>query len=369
MALGNEIYLVEEVGSGPYRHFILIAKNENGHKGLRELSSTAWSQSYFSGPMERVPLAKSQLQEIMKKYKGDIIATTACLGGEIGSSILALEKAEQEYRVADAQKHKADIINFILFCKDVFGEDDFFLEVQPAFSAEQHIMNQRMSNIAAAFNCKIVVGTDSHYLSPEDAKIHKAYLNSKDGEREVDDFYKTAYLMSWDELRAFLLQDFAIEQVEEIRLNTLSLADMVEHYTLAKPQAIPKVEVKDYSKTLEYKQYEFLNYMAISDDAQDRFWVNTCVNELKKKPLLDKKTYLTRLDMEAKELWNISLRLNEKMTSYYNTMAKIIELTWEQGDSLVGPARGSATGYLSCYLLGITQLDPIANNLPHWRLG
>lgn len=367
LALGNEIYLVDELGTGPYRHFILIAKNEKGHRGLRELSSMAWSQSYFSGPMERVPLTKEQLQRVMVNYKGDIIATTACLGGEVGSSILALEKAEQEYRTADAQAHKGNIIEFILLCKEIFGEENFFLEVQPAFSTEQHIMNQRMSNIAGAFGCKIVVGTDSHYLSPADREIHKAYLNSKEGEREVDDFYRTAYLMDWDEIKGYLIQDFSIEQLEEIRLNSLNIAEMIENYDLHKPQAIPKVEVDNYEKRVDFREYEYLSKMVLSDDVQDRYWVNTCVNTLKTKPLLNMRTYLERLDIEAKELWNISERLGEKMTSYYNTMAKIIEITWNEGDSLVGPARGSATGFLSCYLLGITQLDPVVNNLPHWR--
>ena len=366
LALGNEIYLVDSYGEGPYRHFILIAKNEKGHRGLRELSSKAWSQSYFTGKMERVPLTKQQLSEIMVKYKGNILATSACLGGEIGSSVLALEKAEREYKKEDILNHKNRIINFISYCKDVFGEENFFLEVQPADTPEQHIVNQRIINISNVFNCKIVVGTDTHYLRPSDATVHKAYLNSKEGDREVDAFYKTAYLMSWEELSRYLVQDFSIEQVEAIRKNTLEIADSIEHYDLSKPQQIPKVEVTEYPKSTSFKKYEFLNNMACSDDLQDRYWLNTCVNSLKEKNLFNN-TYLERLDVEAKELWGISERLNIRMTGYYNTMSKIIDITWEKGDSLVGPARGSATGFLSCYLLNITQLDPVVNNLPHWR--
>ena len=106
--------------------------------------------------------------------------------------------------------------------------------------------------------------------------------------------------------------------------------------------------------------------MLSSDFEQDRYWVNECLNSLESKNLLND-LYLKRLDDEAKELWNISTNMGLRMTSYYNTMKFIIELTWDKGDSLVGPARGSATGFLSCYLLGITQLDPIQWNLPHWR--
>ena len=96
---------------------------------------------------------------------------------------------------------------------------------------------------------------------------------------------------------------------------------------------------------------------------QDRYWVNTCINALKEKNLYNE-LYLKRLDDEAKELLEISKNLNITMTQYYNTMQKIIEIIWDKGNSLVGPARGSATGFLSCYLLGITQVDPVVNNLP-----
>ena len=78
IALGNEIYLTETRDKGqPYYHFILIAKDAIGHKGLRELSSKAWYNSYYDRGMERVPLLKSELAEIMKRYKGHFMGTTA----------------------------------------------------------------------------------------------------------------------------------------------------------------------------------------------------------------------------------------------------------------------------------------------------
>ena len=78
IGLGNEIYLVDErVPGQKYYHFILIAKDAIGHRALRELSSTAWFNSYTDRGMERVPTLKSELAEIMKKYKGKVIEKTA----------------------------------------------------------------------------------------------------------------------------------------------------------------------------------------------------------------------------------------------------------------------------------------------------
>ena len=79
-ALGNEIYLVEDRKNiERYWHYILIAKNDLGHRALRELSSIAWKNVFKDRGMERVPTLKSELQEVMNKYKGHVIATSACI--------------------------------------------------------------------------------------------------------------------------------------------------------------------------------------------------------------------------------------------------------------------------------------------------
>ena len=94
VALGNEIYLTDTRDRGQrYYHFILIAKDAIGHRQLRELSTIAWKNSYVDRKMERVPLLKSELKEIVSKNKGHLIATTACIGGELGTEILKAEEA------------------------------------------------------------------------------------------------------------------------------------------------------------------------------------------------------------------------------------------------------------------------------------
>ena len=95
VALGNEIYLTPNREMGQkYYHFILIAKNKTGFRALRELSSRAWMNSYWDRGLERVPTTYADLEEIVNKYPGTLIATTACIGGEVSSQVLNLIKAE-----------------------------------------------------------------------------------------------------------------------------------------------------------------------------------------------------------------------------------------------------------------------------------
>ena len=215
IALGNEIYLTETRDKNqPYYHFILIAKDAIGHKALRELSSIAWYNSYFDRGMERVPLLKSELQEVMKKYKGHVMATTACMGGE-------LSKLLTEYHINKEVSIPVDHIitkieNFLNFCIEVFGRYDFYLECAPSSNKDQILVNQYLLDVANKFHIQLVAGTDSHYLSEETRFAHKAYLNSKGGEREVDSFYEFARLMSEEEAKTLLNLSFEKWVVDEI---------------------------------------------------------------------------------------------------------------------------------------------------------
>ena len=187
IALGNEIYLTDTRENGQkYYHFLLIAKDAIGHKALRELSSTAWYGSYVDRKMERVPLLKSEMKEIMSKYKGHVIATTACMGGEL--STLALEKYNLDSINQSSQHIAQKMLEFSMYCKDIFG-DDFYIECAPSRFDDQIAVNNILMRFAKAVGIKMVVGTDAHYLIAADRPIHKAYLNSKEGDREVDSFY------------------------------------------------------------------------------------------------------------------------------------------------------------------------------------
>ena len=177
IALGNEIYLTETRDNGQkYYHFILIAKNKIGHRALRELSSRAWMNSYWDRGLERVPTLKSDLEEIYNKYPNSLIATSACLGGELSVNTLALINAEKVGDNAGAQEAHQKIVSFMLWCKNLFKED-FYVECAPGCSKDQIAVNKRLVSIAKAFNCKMVIGGDAHYLKKDDRYVHKAYLN------------------------------------------------------------------------------------------------------------------------------------------------------------------------------------------------
>ncbi len=366
IGLGDEIYLVDERKSGiKYYHFILIAKNERGHRALNEISSLAWFNMYSDRGMERVPITKDELSEIVNRFPGTLIATTACLGSEISQEILALTKAEKEGNENEIYEHKLNIHNFISYCKNLF-KDDFYLECQPAQSKEQVIVNKRFLSIAEAYDLKITVATDAHYIDKNDRWVHKSYLNSKGGERETDSFYEYTYMQSPDEVVENLSPSYDKDMIENIFQTSSEIAQKIEFYDLSHKQSITEIPVKNYPKIkgalAEYKQ---LSSMYNSDNIQKRYWVNQCVDKLKEKGLYNEK-YLARLEEEAETKEIISEKLETNMFAYPITLQHYIDLFWDCG-SIVGAGRGSSCSGLNHYLLGVTQLDPIKHNLPWFR--
>ena len=365
VALGNEIYLTPNREMGQkYYHFILIAKNKTGHRALRELSSRAWMNSYWDRGLERVPTTYADLEEIVNKYPGTLIATTACIGGEVSSQVLNLIKAEKHEDNNGIVEAHNDIVNFILWCKGLFG-DDFYIECAPGQSAEQIAVNQRLCSVASAFKCKMVLGSDAHYLKKEDRYVHKAYLNSKGGEREVDAFYEYTYLQDENDIKENIAPSFL--DYNELIENSYEIYNKIENYSIAHKQTIPKVEVTEYRRGNRAgdDKYPVLKSMLWSTDKYERYWVNQCVGKLEEKGLLNDE-YLSRLEEEADIKKTISEKLETNMFRYPITLQHYVDLFWECG-STVGAGRGSSCSGLNHYLLGVTQLDPIKWNLPFWR--
>ena len=382
LALGNEIYLTEDRSVGQkYYHFILIAKDALGHRALRELSSFSWMNSYRDRKLERVPTTKEELKNIVQKYKGHLIATTACIGGELGSTILLYRAARSINDQDNSILYYNQINNFLTYCQELFA-DDFYIECAPGTSEEQKIVNDFCYKIASVYNIKLIVGTDAHYLTKEERSVHKAYLNSKEGDREIDSFYEFTYLMDYEEVITLLSKSFSdIQIAEQIADNTLELYDKIKRYSLFHKQSIPTVKVKDYPKSAwwekdyaeDMENFENLKKLFISDDIQDRYWVNECWNKLNEighgwdqyiENGDDK--YLAELEEEARVKSIIGEKLETNMFKYPNTLQHYIDLIWDCG-SMVGAGRGSSCAALNHYLLGITQLDPIKWELPFFR--
>lgn len=370
IAIGNEIYLTDTRDKGiKYYHFILIAKDAIGHKQLRQLSSIAWMNSYWDRGMERVPTLKSELAAIVKKDPGHLIATSACLGGELSSCIVEMEHAR---KIGDAEtgiKKEHQIDSFMEYVDDLFG-DDFYIEVAPGASKDQILVNSVLAALAKnRFYKKLVIGDDAHYLKKEDRYIHKAYLNSKGGERETDAFYEYAYLQSDEDIRINLEPSIGM-LIEEMYANSMEMFDKIEVYSLLHNQTIPSVPLdsslcKKGVVSWDNVEYPTLSSMAYSENIYDRYWVNECTRKLFEKNLTEEK-YFQELEEEARVKRIIGEKLGTNMFKYPITLKYYIDMMWECG-SLVGAGRGSSCAALNHYLLGITQLDPIEWNLPFFR--
>lgn len=366
-ALGNEIYLVDDRNDVErYWHYILIAKNADGHRALRELSSTAWYHSYTARGMTRVPTEKKELEAIVKKYPNSLIATTACLGGQLGTRVLGLVEAEKRNDSDLILDFKRDIDAFLRWNIELFG-NDFYIEVAAASSKDQVKFNQRIGMIAKAYNRKLVIGSDAHYLTAKERPIHKAYLNSKEGDREVDEFYFDAHMMDNEEAFENLKVAFTEEDFEQMCKNSMEIYDKIEDIELEKNPIIPEVEVKEYDRScpVEVEDYPILSYLFNNGNVQERYWANECWIALNEMDLVNE-TYIERLELEADIIQTIGVKLGDCLFKYFNTFQHYIDLFWNCG-SVVGPGRGSAVCFLSNYLLGITQLDPIVWQLPEWR--
>lgn len=345
-AIGNEIYLTDErKKSQKYYHFILIAKDEVGFHQLCELSSKSWYNSYFDRGMERVPTLKKELEEIVLRDRGHLIVSTACLAGELPSLIL-------EYKKTKDNEIKEKINDFVLWLKELFGED-FYLEAAPSTNPEQILVNRTIYSLSKAFDVKMIYGCDAHYQTKDRRFIHKSYLNSKEGEREVDSFYEFSHFMDNKEAWEYLQESFDdISIFKEMCDNSMEIYEKIKGYEgIFHQPIIPHTEVKNYPKKKMNTGSAILDKLFFSTNQQKRYWINECWNSLEEKGLINER-YIERLAIEANTIEVIGKKLGNCLFEYFNTFKSFIDLFWECG-SIVGPGRGSAVCFLSNYLLGI----------------
>lgn len=293
-----------------------------------------------------------------------------CLGGELPHLVAKLVDAEKKnLSEEEILNIKLEIVAFLRYCVDLFG-DDFYIEIAAADSKDQKVFNQRIKSIAESQGIKIVIGSDAHYLTANERELHKAYLNSKEGEREIDNFYYFAHMMDNEEAYGYISDIYSEEDFKEFCENSMEIYNKIEGYDIFRNPIIPEVKVipKECPVSLELVEkytYPVLYNLVISNNIQEKYWVSECLNALANKNLWNGK-YLERLEIEAKVIKTIGEKLGDCLFKYFNTFQHFIDLFWECG-SIVGPGRGSAVCFLSNYLLGITQLDPVVWNLNYWR--
>lgn len=355
---GNEIYLIDdsEIKTNPiYYHFILLAKDLEGWKQIRELSSRAWERGYVEKGIMRVPTTYQDIEEIVGKNPGHIISSSSCLGSELDKKIL-------NHDVKGANQ-------FVKWCIQVFGEGNFNLELQPSDSEEQILVNKTLIKFAEFYKIPYIITTDSHYLNKEDFKIHSAFLNSKQSsDRETEKFYHFTYIMTEDEMRETLkLGGLTDEQITQGFENTCKIADKIETFDFRHPTIVPKIVIPPFtlSKILYKKGYPIIDKFYESDDEQNLYLMYQIEEGLKAKKVELDSVKMERINTELDVIDYISQKLNQPLSAYLNLTTDIVNRAWEV--SLVGCGRGSACGEYINYLLGITQLDPLKYNLQWWR--
>lgn len=328
--IGCEIYVakrsISEVSGKEDRsgdHLILLAKNLTGYKNLIKLVSTAWIKGFYYKP--RID------KELLRKYSEGLIASSACIAGEIQDEILngtlsAAETVLKEYL-------------------EIFGED-FYLEIQrhetydpeadrSAFPLQQKVI-EAFRKLSAKFNVRIIASNDIHFINAEDAEAHDRLICLNTA-KDLDDpnrlrYSKQEYLKSEEEMQKIF------SDIPEAIDNVALLVEKVEKYKLDHDPIMPEFDLPEgYSDNDEYLR--FLTYKG----AENR-WGNITQEQTE------------RLDFE--------LEMIKKMgfPGYFLIVQDFLHAAREMGVS-VGPGRGSAAGSAVAYCLKITDIDPIKYGL------
>lgn len=364
--LGDEIYLVNDVidvkenyvpRQTQFYHFILIAKDRIGYDQLREINAVGWQSSFFTGKMRRVPNDKHQIEKIIGNNKGHLLASTACIGGELAKSFF--------------NKDKQQLVSFVNWCMSTFGKENFAVEIQPSDNPEQISFNKWAKDYAWKHGLKCISTCDVHYLKKEHHDIHKAFLTSREADRgESEDFYATTYMMSTEEKRGYMPY-FSNEDYEQIVNDGWEFVKDVEFIDMEHITIIPERSLKGLDCQVRhifkdwYDKYPYIKNFAYSKYNQDTYFLRMVEDGFISKKQEFNDTNIGRIAWELEQLWLISDKLGARMSAYYNLVDYIVDICWEIG--FIGVSRGSVTGYYTAYLIDTQQMNPLQWNLPAYR--
>jgi len=299
-------------------HLILLAENMIGYKNLTKLVSAAFTEGFYFKP--RVD------KELLREHSEGIICLSACLAGAIPRKIL-----NGDYSGAKAEA---------LELRDIFGKDNFYLEIQNHFLDDDKPATQGLVKLSEEIGAPLVATNDAHYIKRSDAKAHDVLLAIQTGST-VDDENRMRfandefYLKSESEMmELFPEHPEAIENSHKIAERCNVEFEFGEYHL---PEFIPPEGMtnKDYLRKLCY------------DGLERRYGSEA---------LQDGSTYRDRLESE--------LEVIEKMgyVEYFLIVWDFIHYA-KSNDIPVGPGRGSAAGSIVAYSLAITEIEPIKYNL------
>jgi DNA polymerase-3 subunit alpha len=321
--VGSEFYVaggsrLERTGTengNKYYHLVLLAENEEGYKNLLKLSSAAFTEGYYYKP--RIDF------ELLSRYSKGIIASSACIAGEIPSLVLMGKEAEAE---RTAMRYA-----------ELFGPDHYYLELQDHGISEQKVANKGLVAIARRTGLPLICTNDMHYLMKEDAEAHDVLLcigtNRKRDEPGRMRFHGPEfYMKSPEEMRALFAE------VPEACDNTLKVAEMVDlKITYPGPLLPDYVVPAGFSTTDDY-----LRHLAHEGLA-------------KRYPVVTE-------EIKARCEYELDIIIKMKFTGYFLIVWDFINWS-KENDIPVGPGRGSGAGSIVAYSLRITDIDPLKYNL------
>ncbi len=308
---------VSKLDSNPY-HLCLYAKNLEGYQNLMKLTSIAHLEGYYYKP--RID------KKTLKKYSKGLIGSSACLIGEIPRLILSGDEDGAKNALAEYQ--------------DIFGKDDFYLEIQDHPDIEnQAIANKGVIQLAKQTGAPLVATCDSHYVDKEDREAHDVLVCVQTG-KTVDDEKRMTY--DGD----FSLRDpqdlaKAFKDTPKALTNTKKLADKCNLEIPFEENLLPIFKLP-------------------KGETPDSYLKKMCQKGLSKRYLNvkgeDKKKLEERLDYELSTISKMGF------SSYFLIVADYTKWAKRQG-IMVGPGRGSAAGAIVAYLTEITDVDPIKYGL------
>lgn len=297
------------------RHMVLLCENNVGYQNLIKLVSMAWIDGFYGKP--RVD------EELLEKYHEGIIALSACLAGEIPKALM-----RGNYELA---KEKA------LKYKRIFGENNFFLELQDHGILEQKRINPDIIKLSKECNIPLVVTNDCHYIKREDKDLHKILLciqtnhtieDENSFEFPTDEFY----LKSEAEMRELF------PNMPEAYENTVKIAERCNvEFEFGKTK-LPRFDVPDGKDHIEYFREECYKGL------HRRYGENPS------------QSLIDRLEYE------LSVIIKMGYVDYYLIVNDYVSYAKKNGIP-VGMGRGSGAGSLAAYCIGITGIDPIKYNL------
>ncbi|MCI2426493.1 DNA polymerase III subunit alpha [Candidatus Acetothermia bacterium] len=320
--IGSEVYVAPKdrfdktpTAGQRYYHLVLLAENEAGYRNLLRLVSLAYSEGFYYRP--RVD------KELLSRYSKGLIALSGCESGEI-PKLLSIGRKEEAY-------HAADELN------SIFGRNNFFIELQDHGLDSHRCQSESLRQLADELSLPLVVTNDIHYISPNDRLAHEVLLNIY-ANKKITDEDRRRFDGDGYHFRTFAEMARLFPDIPQALSQTQEIADRCQiEIEFGAPQ-IPPFEFPQAYKTAD----DYLRELTLSG-ALNRF--NTITPEIRK-----------RLEYE------LSVIAQMNYATYFLIVWDFVRFAHER-QVPVGPGRGSATGSLVAYCLGITSVDPIRYNL------